>query len=72
MRDCPYNSAELEAHAATMGPDVDGQDWIDQLSVLVVHGRLDQAEVRTVIEARDWQEARRLIRAVSWPVGTAR
>jgi hypothetical protein len=55
-----------------MGADVDGQEWIDQLSVLVVHGQLERAAVRAVIEARDWHEAHRLIRAVSWPVGTAR
>jgi hypothetical protein len=72
MRDCPQNSAEFEAHAATMGADVDGQEWIDQMSVLVAHGQLDEAKVRAVIEARNWQEAQRLIRAVSWPVGTAR
>jgi len=57
---------------ATKGKDPEGHYLITRLNALVLLRKLDEAEVNQVIETKDWKRARRLIRAVSWPVGTAR
>jgi hypothetical protein len=55
------NPAEVEAQFEIMAQPVDNQELHDQLSALVLLGKVDRYQAEYAIEDGDWERARRLI-----------
>lgn len=52
---------EVEQHLDTMLEPVEGQELVDQLTALVLLGKVDWYLAKKCVELRDWETAREVI-----------